>query len=177
VTGEVVTGEAAARVAVRSAGYCAGCNRIVERLPTGECPNGHPAESVMGRIILGDDEPVPHLPRFNLAAFLIPPVWGPGNRQWAGAFFLPMWLFADSFATAAFARGGGALVMAVLLVAATLGMQLFYSIYANGLAWRIVSESLTVAEYLRRQRLWAIVSVPLALLIAGWGIGYHLFLR
>lgn len=173
-TATMTLGDEAARVGLRTAGYCSLCNRIVERTTTGECPAGHAAESVAGRIVLAADDPLPVLPQFNLAAFLIPPIWGPGNKQWSGALFLPMWLFADSFVTASLTRGAAAIAAAIALVLATIGMQLFYARHANGLAWRAVADRVDLDAFLKKQRAWAVSAVPIALLILGWGIGYHL---
>ncbi len=166
-------GADAARLDVRVAGYCVVCNRIVVRAEDGSCPSGHDATVVQGRLVLADDEQVPHLPRFNLAAFLVPPVWGPGHGQWAGAVFLPMWLFMDSVVASAEGRGGLA-VGAAAVVAITFGMQAWFASRANGLAWRRIADRVSVEEYLRRERIWLAVCVPLAVLIYGWGLYYRL---
>ncbi len=62
------------------------------------------------------------LPRFNLAAFLMPPIWGPAHGQWVGALFLPIWLFADSAIASAVRMGGAMWIAAVLVAAGTLGV-------------------------------------------------------
>jgi len=165
----------AARVEVRSAGYCVLCDRIVECTPQGGCARNpeHPSQAVTGRVVLGSDEPVPVLPRFNVAAFLVPPVWGPANGQWAGAIFLPMWLFMDSVIASARGRGPALAVGAALIVTATLGAQAWFAKRANGLAWRRVSERLSVDEFVKRQRMWAVASIPLFVLLVGWGVYYR----
>lgn len=165
----------AARLVIREAGYCVLCDRIVERLPDGSCPSEHPAEAITGRLVLRPDEPVPALPRFNLAAFLIPPVWGPAHGQWVGAIFLPIWLFMDSIiATADRSRFGWA--VAVFVVAATLTFQFFFARRANGLAYRRVWDKMTVEQFVARQRVWAWVSIPLALALIGWAVYFRLVL-
>lgn len=166
-------GPEAARLDVRVAGYCVACNRIVVRADDGSCPKGHDAAAISGRLVLADGEPVPTLPRFNLAAFLVPPVWGPGHGQWAGAVFLPMWLFMDSVVASAEGRGG-LVAGAVAVVAVTFGMQAWFASRANGLAWRRIAERVSVEQYLRRERVWLAVCVPLAFLIYGWGLYYRL---
>jgi len=168
----------AARVEARTAGYCVMCDRIVERASGGGCAanSEHPAAAITGRIMLGAEDPVPQLPRFNVAAFLVPPVWGPANGQWAGAIFLPMWLFMDSVIASAMGRGTALGVGAALVVAATLGAQAWFAKRANGLAWRKVSDRVSVEDFAARQRIWAIASVPLFALLLGWGVYYRLVL-
>jgi len=167
-----------ARLDVRVAAYCVLCDRIVERAADGRCGRNpaHPAAALSGRIVLGPADPVPALPRFNLAAFLVPPVWGPAHRQWAGAIFLPMWLFMDSVIASARGRGTAVIAGAALVVVATLAAQAWFAKRANGLAWREVAETTSVDAFARRQRIWAAVSIPLFLLLMGWGVYYRLVL-
>lgn len=150
------------------------CDRFVVRGLDGSCPEGHPAETVSGRRILGPDEAAPVLPRFNLAAFLIPPIWGPAHGQWVGAIFLPVWLFTDSIIATA-GRGGVATgVTATLVVVLTLAFGAFFAKRANGLAYRRVMHRMTAEEYLAAQRRWAIAAVPLAAVLLGWALWFRL---
>jgi hypothetical protein len=167
-------GLADALIAVRFAGYCVYCDRMVERMPDGSCPEGHPAEAVSGRITLDGSEGVPQLPRFNLAAFLIPPIWGPAHGQWVGAIFLPMWLFMDSIISSADRGGVGTTVAAVVVVGCTLAFGAFFAKRGNGLAYRRVCARMSVDEYVRRERIWAIASVPVAAALVGWALWFHL---
>ena len=163
-----------ARIDVRVAGYCALCDRIVERAQDGSCPQGHPAEAVTGRVLLGPREAVPVLPRFNLAAFLVPPIWGPAHGQWVGVVFLPMWLFVDSIVASGGAGGVPTRSASLVVVVATLAFQAFFAKRANGLAWRRVAEKVPVALFARRERWWAIASVPVAAALLGWAVWFHL---
>lgn len=174
---EQPAGIEAARLELRQAGYCVHCNAIVERSRDGACANGHPAEAVTGRLVLTAEELLPVLPRFNLAAFLIPPVWGPAHGQWAGAFFLPIWLFVDSVVVSSLSRGAGSRAVALGVIVATLAAQWWYASRANGLAWRRVSDRVNVGEFLVRQRVWAIAAVPTALLLLGWALWFDVVYR
>ena len=166
-----------ARLDLRSVGYCVLCERLVERSLDGTCAAGHPAEAIHGRMLLTAEEAVPVLPRFNLAAFLIPLIWGPANGQWVGALFLPIWLFADSAIASAVQYGGLMWIAAGVVAAGTLGFQYFFARHANGVAFRRVMGRLSVEEYLRRQRLWAVAAVPAAALLLGWVVYFDLLLR
>jgi hypothetical protein len=159
---------------LRFGGYCAYCDRIVERRVDGSCPEGHPAGAVTGRIVLVEGDELPQLPPFNLAAFLIPPIWGPAHGQWVGALFLPIWLFMDSIISK---LGGGppiAKLAVTAVVGCTLAFMAFFAKHANGLGWRRVSDHLTVDEYAARERIWAIASIPAAALLLGWALWFHL---
>jgi hypothetical protein len=166
-----------ARLDLRPVGFCVICERLVERRADGRCVEGHVPEAVHGQMLLTADEPIPVLPRFNLAAFLIPLFWGPANGQWVGALFLPIWLFADSAIASAAQRGGWMWIAAVVVGAGTLGFQAFFARHANGVAFRRVIGRLSVEEYLRRQRIWAVVAVPIAAALLGWAIYFDLVLR
>jgi len=160
-----------ARIELRTAAYCVLCDALVERRPDGTCPAGHTSEALTGRILLDVDEPVPSLPRFNLAAFLIPPIWGPAHGIWAGAIFLPIWLFADSVIMSAVRYGEqGQWIGATLVVAATLAFEYFFARRANGVAFRRIMHKTTTEEYLRRERIWLIVAIPVAAALIGWGV-------
>lgn len=173
MTNTRVEGVESARITVRTAGYCAYCDRIVERASTGGCPSGHPAAAVVGRIVLAPGQEPPALPRFNLAAFLIPPIWGPAHGQWAGAIFLPLWLFLDNTVRAAVQHPSGFTVPpAVVASAATIAAMLWFGKRGNGLAWRRVSDRRSPAEYARRERVWTALSIPLFLLLAGLAVYY-----
>jgi hypothetical protein len=161
-------------IEMRVIGHCAMCDRIVERADDGSCPEGHPAEAVTGRVLLGPHDDVPVLPRFNLAAFLIPPIWGPAHGQWVGAIFLPMWLFVDSIIGSAGAGGMATRVASYLVIATTLAFQAFFAKRANGLVWRRIADRTTVADFAKRQLIWAVASVPAAAIIVGWAVWFHM---
>ena len=36
------------------------------------------------------------IPRLNVGALFLPPIWGPAHGMWAALLFYPIWLFADN---------------------------------------------------------------------------------
>jgi hypothetical protein len=177
IPAETPAGLDGARFELRSVGYCVHCDALVERQADGTCPSGHPAEAVAGRMILAENDAVPVLPRFNLAAFLIPPIWGPAHGSWAGATFLPIWLFADSAIVAAVRRGGvGLYLAAAFVVLGTLGFEYFFARRANGIAFRRVMGTMSLEEFNKRQRTWALISLPIAAALVGWGMYFDIIL-
>jgi hypothetical protein len=168
-------GPEAARFTLRSAGYCVLCDRIVEVGNSGACPKGHPAEAVSAVVALGPDEAVPSLPRFNFAAFALPPVWGPAHGQWVGVIFLPIWIFADNVAST-LGRGNIAVAGALVVLPATVAFQAYFAKRANGLAWRRVAGRRSLNEFVRKERLWALACVPIGVALLGWALYYRLVL-
>ncbi len=166
-----------ARLEVRHIGLCVECGQLVERQPDGSCPAGHDPRLISGSLLLYDDEPLPVLPRFNLAAFFLPIIWGPAHGQWAGAFFLPIWLFADSSIAAAAERGGWLWIVAAAVMAGTLGFGAFFARKGNAVAYRRVMGRMTVQEYTRRERIWAWICVPAGIALISWGLYFDLVLR
>jgi hypothetical protein len=165
-----------ARLPLRLVGYCVLCDALVERTEDGSCAAGHPQRAITGRLALIGDEAVPQLPRFNLAAFLVPPLWGPFHGQWAGAFLLPIWLFADSSVVAAANLGGWMWIPAIFVIAGTAAFQYFFATKANGLGFRRVMGRMSLEEYLRKERIWAIASVPVAIALVSWAVYFDVFL-
>lgn len=117
------------------------------------------------------------LPRFNLAAFLMPPVWGPAHGAWEGVIFLPMWLFADSAVVAGVQRGGGSAVAAALIAGGTLLAQAWFARHANTIAYRRVAHATSVAAFLGRQRIWAVALAPATLAMWAWAVYYDVVVR
>ena len=216
----------------RKAAHCAICDQLVLLADDGSCPNGHPVEMLGGFLLLAEGDPCPKLPRFNVAAFAMPPVWGAFHGQWAGVLFLPIWVFVDSAISTVMGRPmpttlreAVPLTGAAVITLFTLAFQLFFAKRANGAAWRKAAERLgmggaggmdgtsgvsdaggmddtsgaggtsgvsdeggvsdaggmdgtsgvdSVDRFCRRQRLWAVLCVPLGILVFGWMIYYRL---
>ncbi len=123
--------------------------------------------------MLREGEQCPKLPGFNIAAFAFPPVWGMAHGQLMSALFIPLWVFADS-AVAAAGKGIIPLMGAIFVALGTLAFQWFFAKRANGVAWRRVAGHMSVDEFMRRQRLWAVFCVPLGILAVSWALYYRL---
>lgn len=169
-------------------GYCHGCNALVRRTSKAGCPQGHEPDEVVGLGEFGSDQAEPPvLPRFNLAAFLMPPIWGVGHGAWAGVFVLPLWLFTDSAIQAAVfmdekavSPSGAFLTVAfpVLMVAATLGAMLWFGLRGWSIAWRRVYDTgapeLSFDEFLARERRWIWLSGAVAIAVIALAVYFWL---
>lgn len=163
-----------ARLPVRFAGYCDACHCIVECTAGGDCPQGHDANTVSGRLVLVDDDPLPRLPRFNWAAFLLPFIWGPAHELWVGLVFLPAWLFMKTIISAAEKAGIPPTLGSVIVVVFTLAAQASFAKRANGLAYRREIEWRSAEEYIRRERVWAGASASVVALLVVWVVWFEI---
>lgn len=119
------------------------------------------------------------LPRVNLGALFLAPVWGPAHGMWAAFLFFVAWLFTDNVIYAATVEPtvmsvGLAVLMAVVLVGATV----VFAIVAQPIAaHRAENLGVTRETYLRRQRFWAIAGVVVAVAIVAFATWYNLEMR
>lgn len=119
------------------------------------------------------------LPRVNLGALLMPPIWGPAHGFWVTILFYPAWLVADNVFYAAYENPTPlALVIAALTFIILLGVTIAFSIVAQPLAaHRAEARGVTRSKYLRRQRIWTVVSAVIALAFLGLATWYNLAWR
>ncbi|MDR0514784.1 MAG: hypothetical protein LBG81_06460 [Coriobacteriaceae bacterium] len=119
------------------------------------------------------------LPRLNLGALFMPPIWGPAHGMWATVLFYPLWLFADNAIYAAWSeRTPLAFVVAALVFASlTAGTVAFAILGQPFAAHRAASKGMARLDYLKRERLWAVVSLVLAVAMLAWASYYNLALR
>lgn len=119
------------------------------------------------------------LPRVNVGALLMPPIWGPAHGFWVTILFYPAWLVADNVFYAAYENSTPlALAIAALTFIILLGVTIAFSIVAQPLAaHRAEAKGVTRAEYLKRQRIWIVVSAIIALAFLGLATWYNLAWR
>ena len=56
------------------------------------------------------------IPRWNIGALFLPPIWGPAHGFWATILFYPLWLVADNLFYAAYSeRTSLAIAFAVII--------------------------------------------------------------
>ena len=119
------------------------------------------------------------IPRVNIGALLMPPIWGPAHGFWVTILFYPAWLLADNTIYAAWMeRTPLAIVLAVLVLAILVGVTVGFSLVAQPLAaHRAAERGLSKDDYLRRQRIWAAASVAIAVVIVALATYYNLEIR
>lgn len=108
------------------------------------------------------------IPRFNWAAFLIPPIWGIANRQWWGVMFLPAWVFVDNMLRSESTLGAWTTAAGIGMAAVTVGLQAIYARTADGIALQRVTTRDQYERYIRHQRIWRVVAVFAFIGMAAW---------
>lgn len=129
--------------------------------------------------IAAEEKLLEGVPRFNVAAFLMPPIWGPAHGIWATIVFYPLWILADTaFVNALQHRTPLAIVVGVLVFVLMTALTAAFAVVSQPFALRrALSLGVSKETYLRRQCIWAAVSVivgAVALIVATY---YNLFLN
>ena len=116
------------------------------------------------------------VPRFNIAAFLMPPIWGPVHGMWATILYYPLWLLADNcFVNAVVMQTPLAIVLAIIVAVILLLMTTVFAIISQPFALhRAVENGVSKETYLRRQRIWAVAMVVVAIIALGAATYYNL---
>lgn len=119
------------------------------------------------------------IPRLNVGALFLPPIWGPAHGMWATILFYPIWLFADNTFYAAFTeRTPLAIIVAVLvLLTLTAGTAAFAIVSQPFAAHRAASLGRDKDEYLKRERIWSIVCVAVGVVMLAAATYYNLVIR
>lgn len=119
------------------------------------------------------------IPRVNIGALFLPPIWGPAHGIWVTIVFYPLWLVADNCFYAAWSAPSVlsvslAVLVFVLLAAGTVAFSIVSQPFA---AHRAVSMGKTKEEYLARERIWAAACVVIGLLMIALATYYNVVLR
>lgn len=119
------------------------------------------------------------IPRINIGALLIPPIWGPAHGFWASILFYPVWMFADNIFYAAVTERTPLSIALAVAVLATLvvGSVAFSLIGQPFAAHRAAGMGRGKEEYLRRERIWAFAGAAVALVVVALATYYNLVVR
>lgn len=117
------------------------------------------------------------VPRINIGALFMPPIWGPAHGMWLTILFYPLWLLADNCFYAAYAEPSPLSIVIAISVGILLvvGTFLFAGIAQHKGVHRAVSEkNMTVEAYRRAERIWAVVSIIIALVALVFATWFNL---
>lgn len=119
------------------------------------------------------------LPRFNVGAFLMPPIWGPAHGFWITILYYPAWLVADNLF---YSTVQEPTVLSVVLSIATflvlLAITIAFAIVSQPIAaHRAESKGVSRATYLKRQKWWILISAIIAVIFLGLATYYNLVIR
>lgn len=129
--------------------------------------------------IAREEEFLSGMPRVNVGALFLPPVWGAAHGMWAAILFYPLWLLADNCFYYAFSTPSPLSVGLALLVFASLaaGTVVFAILGQPFAAHWSAARGVTKEQYLRRQRIWAIASVVVGMAMIVLATYYNLEIR
>lgn len=129
--------------------------------------------------IAREEEFLKGIPRINVGALFLPPIWGPAHGMWLTILFYPLWLFADNMFYAAFTeRTPLALVLAAVVFAILLAVTVAFGILGQPYAaHRAAEQGKGKEEYLKRERVWAVACVVAGLAMIAAATYYNLAIR
>lgn len=126
-----------------------------------------------------EEEFLSGIPRINIAALFLPPIWGPANGIWAAILFYPIWLFADNtFYAAITERTPLSIVFALIVLVSLTAITVAFSLIGQPLAaHRAASKDIDKETYLKRQRMWAVACIVVGLVMIAAATYYNLVVR
>ncbi|WP_165055637.1 MULTISPECIES: viscotoxin-A3 [unclassified Adlercreutzia] len=119
------------------------------------------------------------LPRFNVGAFFLPPIWGPAHGMWVSILFYPLWLFADNSFYAAYSNPSvlSITLALVVFVSLTVGTVVFAIVGQPFAAHRAERLGVSRETYLRREKMWAVGCVIAGVVMLALATYYNLVIR
>lgn len=119
------------------------------------------------------------LPRMNWGAFFMPGIWGPAHGFWVSILFYPLWVFIDYLIYGAYTDPQPwtiaiAAICSILLAAITIAFAIVSQPFA---AHRANDKGISRETYLKRERIWAVVCIIIAIAAIAWATYYNLEVR
>ncbi|MBS5449934.1 MAG: hypothetical protein KHY83_00580 [Coriobacteriia bacterium] len=162
---------------MRYVGFCRQCGQFVEVGPDFSCKSkGHPRQSIAVALLLGLDEPKPHMPSLNIGALFMPALWGPVHGQWFMILFYPLWLVLDNLIYAA-VHGQQMAWLAAFAAIGTAAFTIYYAMRANVHGYIRVASEKSLEEYLATERKWSILFVLIGVAFIAFATWYNLAIR
>lgn len=129
--------------------------------------------------IANEKEFMKGLPRFNIGAFLLPPIWGPAHGFWITILYYPAWLIVDNLLYATWIEPTPlAIIASVTAVLFLLGVTIAFALVSQPIAaHRAEGMGVSRATYLKRQRWWAIGCAVGAVAMLALATIYNLTIR
>ena len=119
------------------------------------------------------------LPRVNIGALVMPGIWGPAHGFWACILFYPLMIFIDYVVYGAYNKPEAwTIALAVIGVALYIAASVVFSIVSQPFAaHRAEAKGVSREQYLKRERIWAVVCVIILIIALAWATYYNLEIR
>jgi len=119
------------------------------------------------------------LPRVNIGALVMPGIWGPVHGFWACILFYPLMIFIDYVMYGAYKDPQAwTIALAIIGVVAYIAISVAFSIVSQPFAaHRAEAKGVSREQYLKRERIWAVVCVIILIAALAWATYYNLEIR
>lgn len=119
------------------------------------------------------------LPRMNIGAFVMPGIWGPAHGFWVCILFYPLWVFIDYLIYGAYINPQPwTIALAVISSVALAVVTGAFAIVSQPIAaHRADDRGVSRERYLKRERIWAVVCIIIAIAALAWATYYNLEIR
>lgn len=119
------------------------------------------------------------LPPINIGALFMPGIWGPAHGFWACILFYPLYLFADNLFYGAYeTREPFAIVLAIIAGIVLVVVHVGFARVSLPLsAHKADNSGVSRETYIKRERIWAVVSIVLAIAAVAWATYFNLVIR
>ena len=119
------------------------------------------------------------LPRVNIGALVMPGIWGPVHGFWACILFYPLMIFIDYVVYGAYIKPEAwTIALAVISVVLYIAASYVFSIVSQPFAaHRAEAKGISREQYLKRERIWAVVCVIILIIALAWATYYNLEIR
>lgn len=137
------------------------------------------SETLTDEQIAREEEFLKGLPLINWGALFLPPIWGPAHGFWITILYYPAWLFADNCFYAAYSeRTTASIVFAVVVFLTLFIVTLVFARLSQPIAaHRAAERGSTKEEYVRKEKIWAIVCIVAGLVMIVAATYYNLVIR
>ena len=146
-----------------------------QQAPAEETPKGQltPEE------IAAEERLMEGIPRLNIGALFMPGIWGPVHGLWVSILFYPLWLFADNTFYSAFTYPTAmSIAFAVIVFVLMAAVQIAFAILGQPFAARrAAAKNKTRQQYLKEQRIWAVICVVIGVAFLVIATYYNLAVR
>lgn len=119
------------------------------------------------------------LPRVNWGALFMPGIWGPAHGFWVSLLFYPLWLLADNLTFHAYLNPQPQwIALSIVALIVTIGATIAFALVSQPIAaHRAEDRGITRQQYLKRERIWAVVCFIIAIAALAWATYYNLDIR